>query len=271
MTITLQPKASPGHHIIGLDSEHLNGGIVPWHKHLYAQLLYPAEGVVRIWAGESVWLVHASSALWLPPQMPHKFVATGNVLLKTVLVSEAESETLGKVCFMTGISPLLRELLIAINQLPPSQSTTDKQQLRFSALETLILQEIKMGVKMSLELPWPNDERLQQLCENLLNNQGYLPTLDNLADKINVSSRTLMRLFVKETGLTFRHWVQQMHVISAVTLLDDGYSLTKIAHRLGYASAESFGNMFKRRTGYSPGKFTRRLTMHDYAITRQMI
>lgn len=41
----------------------------------------------------------------LPPQMPHKFVATGNVLLKTVLVSEAESETLGKVCFMTGISP----------------------------------------------------------------------------------------------------------------------------------------------------------------------
>lgn len=128
-----------------------------------------------------------------------------------------------------------------------------------------------MGVKMSLELPWPNDERLQQLCENLLNNQGYLPTLDNLADKINVSSRTLMRLFVKETGLTFRHWVQQMHVISAVTLLDDGYSLTKIAHRLGYASAESFGNMFKRRTGYSPSKFTRRLTMHDYAITRQMI
>lgn len=62
--------------------EHLNGGTVPSHKHLYAQLLYPAEGVVRIWAGESVWLVHASSALWLPPQMPHKFVATGNVLFK---------------------------------------------------------------------------------------------------------------------------------------------------------------------------------------------
>ncbi|ENS3338738.1 AraC family transcriptional regulator, partial [Escherichia coli] len=56
MTIILQPKASPGHHIIGLDSEHLNGGTVPWHKHLYAQLLYPAEGVVRVWAGESVWL-----------------------------------------------------------------------------------------------------------------------------------------------------------------------------------------------------------------------
>ncbi len=80
---------------------------------------------------------------------PHKcrisLLRQATYFLKTVLVSEAESETLGKVCFMTGISPLLRELLIAINQLPPSQSTTDKQQLRFSALETLILQEIKNG------------------------------------------------------------------------------------------------------------------------------
>ena len=42
MTITLQPKASPGHHIIGLDSEHLNGGTVPWHKHLYADAEYEA-------------------------------------------------------------------------------------------------------------------------------------------------------------------------------------------------------------------------------------
>ena len=43
------------------------------------------------------------------------------------------------------------------------------------------------------------DYVMDKLDVILLNNQGYLPTLDNLADKINVSSRTLMRLFVKET------------------------------------------------------------------------
>lgn len=256
MTITLQPETLPGHHIIGLDSEHMNGGTVPWHKHIYAQLLYPAEGSVRVWAGGSVWMVHASSALWIPPQMPHKFVATGNVLLKTVLVSEVHSKTLGSVCFMTGITSLLRELLIAINQITHQPDMANKQlQIRFSALETLILQEIKSGGKNSLELPWPSDERMQSLCEELLNHQGYLPTLDSLADKISVSNRTLMRLFVKETGLTFRNWIQQMHVIRAASLLEEGYSVIKIAHRLGYASAESFGNMFKRKTGFSPGKF----------------
>ncbi|EPK7358087.1 AraC family transcriptional regulator [Kluyvera ascorbata] len=261
MTITLQPEALPGHHIIGLDSEHLNGGSVPWHKHIYAQLLYPAEGVVRVWAGSSVWMVHASCALWLPPLMPHKFVATGDVLLKTVLVNEAQSKIVGSTCFMTGISPLLRELLIAINQLThQTDAIYRERKTRFSALETLILQEIKSGGKISLELPWPADVRLQSLCEELMSHPGYLPTLSNLADKISVSNRTLMRIFVKETGLTFRHWSQQMHVILAVSLLKEGSSVAKIARHLGYASAESFGNMFKRRTGYSPGKYSASIT-----------
>ncbi|EAO0388582.1 AraC family transcriptional regulator [Salmonella enterica] len=262
MTITLQPEARPGHYIIGLDSEHLNGGVIPWHKHIYAQLLYPAEGVVRVWAEGSVWIVHASCALWLPPQIPHKFVATGNVVLKTILINEAQSKIVGNTCFMTGISPLLRELLIAINQPTHQQnvSADSEYQMRFTALETLILQEVKSGGKVSLELPWPRDRRLQSLCEELINHPGYLPTLDNLADKISVSNRTLMRLFVKETGLTFRHWLQQMHVISAVSLLEEGSSVAKIAHHLGYASAESFGNMFKRRTGYSPGKYSTSIT-----------
>lgn len=256
MTITMQPETPQGQHIIGLDSEHLNGGTVPWHKHLYGQLLYPVEGEVRVWADASVWMVHASSALWLPPQMPHKFVASGKVLLKTVLVSEAQSEPIGAACFMTGISSLLRELLIAINQLARRKgANVPEQQLRFTALETLILQEIPSAGKLPLQLPWPNDERLQSLCHDLLRHQGYLPTLDNLADKLSVSNRTLMRLFVKETGLTFRSWIQQMHVVSAVPMLEEGLSVTHIAHRLGYACAESFGNMFKRKTGHSPGRF----------------
>ena len=33
-------------------------------------------------------------------------------------------------------------------------------------------------------------------------------------------------------------------------------SVIQIAHRLGYASAESFGNMFKRKTDFSPGKYS---------------
>ncbi len=94
---TATQSITRGHHIIGLDSEHLNGGTVPLGINISMPSCFTRlKGVVRVWAGESVWLVHASSALWLPPQMPHKFVATGNVLLKTVLVSEAESETLGK-------------------------------------------------------------------------------------------------------------------------------------------------------------------------------
>lgn len=256
MTITLQPDPHTGHHIIGLESEHLNGGTVPCHRHIYGQLLYPSAGVMKVWADGSVWMVHSSSALWLPPQIPHKFVASGNVLLKTVLVSSEQSDAIGTTCFMTGISSLLRELLISVNQLSQKINGEDHElRLRFSSMETLILQEIKSGGKISLELPWPEDERLLQLCNGLLNHKGDLPTLNAMADKMSVSCRTLMRLFVKETGVTFSNWVQQMHVIRAVAFLDEGHSVSQIARSLGYASAESFGNIFKRKTGCSPGKF----------------
>ncbi|MGF7540384.1 helix-turn-helix transcriptional regulator [Providencia rettgeri] len=256
MTITLQPISQAGYHIIGLESEHLNGGTVPWHRHIYGQLLYPSAGVVKVWTGGSVWMVHSSSALWLPPQIPHKFVASGNVQLKTVLVSLEQSETIGSTCFMTGISSLLRELLISVNQLSLRINSEDPTlRLRFSSMETLILQEIKSGGKLSLELPWPKSERLHQLCSDLLNHKGDLPSLNVMADKISVSCRTLMRLFVKETGVTFSNWIQQMNVIKAIALLDEGYSVSQVARSLGYASAESFGNMFKRKTGCSPRKF----------------
>ena len=252
----MQPDPQEGLTIIGLDSEHLDGSSVHWHQHDYAQLLYPAEGAVRVWAGDSVWQVHARSALWIPPRVAHKFNTTGKTVLKTVLVAEADAGLIGEQCFMTGIDGLLRALLIAINDL--SQRTdfsTGQRSARFAALETLILQEIKAGNKVPLALPWPGDERLRGLCEKLINAPGNQPTLGQLAGMLSVSERTLMRLFVKETGLTFRHWIQQMHVVSAVALLEDGFSVAQVARRLGYASPESFGNMFRRRAGMSPGKF----------------
>lgn len=257
MTIHMQPAPQEGLTIIGLESEHLDGSSVPWHRHDYAQLLYPAEGAVRVWAGDSVWQVHASSALWIPPGVAHRFIAAGKTVLKTVLVTQADAGAIGGQCFMTGIDGLLRELLIAVNDFSQrTELSPGQRSARFAALETLILQEINTGSKVPLALPWPGDERLRGLCAELLADPRQQPTLGRLADRLSVSERTLMRLFVKETSLTFRHWIQQMHVVSAAALLEEGLSVAQVARRLGYASAESFGNMFKRKTGLPPGRFT---------------
>ena len=72
---------------------------------------------------------------------------------------------------------------------------------------------------------------------------------------IGTSSRTLIRLFKKETGLSYRGWIQQMHIVLALSQLAQGQAISHIATLLGYTSTSAFSAMFKRHLGYSPQKF----------------
>ena len=47
------------------------------------------------------------------------------------------------------------------------------------------------------------------------------------SDEIGTSSRTLMRMFQKETGLSYRAWVQQMHIAHALSKIASGESVAQ--------------------------------------------
>ncbi|WP_309491365.1 helix-turn-helix domain-containing protein [Trinickia mobilis] len=66
------------------------------------------------------------------------------------------------------------------------------------------------------------------------------------------SSRTSIRLFIKETGHTFRHWVQQVRLAEALNRLEHGESIANAANALGYASPSAFAAMFRKTMGQSP-------------------
>lgn len=57
--------------------------------------------------------------------------------------------------------------------------------------------------------------------------------LTDWADDIGASSRTLMRMFQKETGLSYRAWVQQMHIAIALSKIANGESIAQVSESLG--------------------------------------
>jgi len=69
------------------------------------------------------------------------------------------------------------------------------------------------------------------------------------------SARTLARLFVKETGLTFGAWRQQARLLKALEWLAEGRPVTAIAFDLGYESPSAFIAMFRRTFGVPPGRY----------------
>nr|WP_256352227.1 AraC family transcriptional regulator [Pseudomonas gingeri] len=77
-------------------------------------------------------------------------------------------------------------------------------------------------------------------------------TIEQWSEVVGASTRTLIRLFIKETGITYRQWVQQVRLAQALTMLEAGEPINRIADSLGFASPSAFSAMFKRILGESP-------------------
>ena len=80
-------------------------------------------------------------------------------------------------------------------------------------------------------------------------------SLSELADLAGVSSRTLARLFLIGTGLTFGAWRTEVRLRASLSLLADGVPLTGVARRVGYATPSAFVAAFHREVGISPGRY----------------
>ena len=69
------------------------------------------------------------------------------------------------------------------------------------------------------------------------------------------STRTLARLFPRETGLGFAHWRQQARLLRALERLAAGEPVTTVALDLGYDGPSAFIAMFRSRLGTTPGRY----------------
>jgi AraC-like DNA-binding protein len=69
------------------------------------------------------------------------------------------------------------------------------------------------------------------------------------------SVRTLARLFLRDTGMTFIEWRSRLRILNAIERLGSGRPVTEIAYDLGYASPSAFVAMFRKTMGVAPTQY----------------
>lgn len=74
-----------------------------------------------------------------------------------------------------------------------------------------------------------------------------------------MSSRTLSRRFVLETGFNFTAWRQRARMMRSLEMLAAGVPVTAIALDLGYSTASAFIGLFRRTFGETPASYRARL------------
>ena len=88
-------------------------------------------------------------------------------------------------------------------------------------------------------------------------------SVKGLAEKMNVSSRTLIRKFTQQTGQTPLAFIQNQRIEAGKELLEDSdLPLDEIVSRIGYQDSSSFRRLFKRETGLSPREYRKQFTIN---------
>ena len=227
------------------------GDEIEWHSHPRAQLIYGISGVLTVITEAGRWLLPPERAVWVPAGVEHRSDISGEVRMRSLFVTAEAARDMPGACCVVTVSPLLRALIIEAVETPKLYDPDGPD----GRLMAVILDQLRRLEPTPLYLPLPTDPRLRRITDLLTADPGERDGLDAWAKKAGASARTLARLFVKETGLTFGAWRQQARLLKALEWLAEGRLVTAIALDLGYESPSAFIAMFRRALGQPPGRY----------------
>jgi AraC-like DNA-binding protein len=223
---------------------------LPMHVHRKGQLVVALRGSVMCRSPNGWWIVPPNGAVWVPGGIPHSNHASDFAKLYVIFIAP-EVADMPTDCRSFTITPLIRELIRSLARLSPFYPKEGPT----SRLAIVLLDQLTQLASDDVFLPISDNHRLQQIASSLLNNPADRSTIAEWGRRHAMSERTLARLVLSETGMTFGRWRERLHIIIALQRLSAGASVHAVSLELGYEGPNSFITMFKKTMGQSPGKF----------------
>ena len=222
-----------------------NGCSTGWHSHVRGQVLYSTQGLMLAETETGAWAVPTGHALLIPPGLRHDISMHGDVVMLTAYVApDAWLSVAGSDCRVIKASRLFDAALAALGEEPVLYELDG----RGAHLARVILDEVMRAELAELALPLPRSRRLREICRKLIEEPSLPQGLDDWADAIAASRRTLTRKFREETGMSFSAWKRQLRRLQSLKLREEGVPMKSIASRVGYQSPQALRTMLKRRS-----------------------
>jgi AraC-like DNA-binding protein len=188
---------------------------------------------------------------WIPPGTQHGARWFGDARGSFLYVRADACHRLPPYCRSWPSSKLIEALIDRF----VSEQAGELSESYLAQLFDVLLEEIKQREHAPLLLPMPTDPRLQDLANTLLGQPDDTAGIEEWAQRLNMSSRTLMRRFRQETGVTLGQWRQQARLLRALEILCRGGSVTEAALSVGYESTSAFIGSFRSAFGATPTRY----------------
>jgi AraC-like DNA-binding protein len=237
--------------IASVSAELPDAHLIHEHSHPEDQFLFASKGVMTLKTRQGVWVVPPMRAVWIPANVRHSVRMSGRVSVRTLYLFPGLCPSFPRRCFVMNVPPLLKELILhACGFGKLSRAVAVERRI-----VAILLDQLRSAESVPLQLPQPSDARALRVAGFLLADPGDPATLTKLCKHCGASKRTIQRLFLSETKMTFAKWRQQLRLLHALQLLGAGEKVTTAALESGYASTSAFISMFRKQLGTTPKQY----------------
>ncbi len=262
------------------------------HEHPQHQIAWAARGVIAVEIGDGYWVLPPTRALWIPGGTRHRTGTIQGATMRGIFVAPDRCPVPLTTPTMLRVSPLLRELFDHLTgldaALTPGADAEQREHIdertlsahplmdtradrvgdtpmrtpaddiaaeRRERAEAVVFDLIEPVDVIPVGARRPVDARAGRVADALTHHPADPRTLAELAADAATSPRTLARLFLAETGISFGQWRTQIRLAASLPLLAEGLPIARIAGRVGYATPSAYVAAFRRTVGISPGRY----------------
>ena len=105
----------------------------------------------------------------------------------------------------------------------------------------------------------PRDDNVSRdldvIKKEIIGNPELSLSIEQMSQKVNVSSYHMIRKFTDENGLTPHKFQIQCRIRKAQQLLRQGYKVIDVAQMVGFCDQSHLDRVFKKQVGISPEQF----------------
>ena len=247
-----------------------------WHFHPEIELVYVNKGKGKRHIGNHLSYFNNSQLLLIGSNLPHNGFTDRLTVNGSETIVQFRPEFLGELFFnvpeMEGISDLFERakngILFGVKTKKKIGRKIEKLSEKEGFKKILVLLDILHGLAKSedytilnadgfaFEAEPQDSAKIDVIFKHINQNFQEHISLDEIANKVSMTTPAFCRYFKKVTGKTFTKLVNEYRIVHATKLLSESQmSITDISFECGFNNFSHFNKLFKEFTGKSASKY----------------
>lgn len=228
--------------------------------HPYGEILYYIDGDATFLAEDFKEKLTPGSLLIIPKENYHNFRIenqdnyTRFVINFPILddFSNIITSALSRVRIIKNINGNMQSILNRMCEVIRMEIKEETSMFLYGSFLSLVSEICFDNKNVILPYTREREDLIFQCIQYIDGNFTSDISIDNLADKMNVSPSTLFHCFKKELGISLHKYIIEKRMIYAHKLLANGEAPTNIYLECGYNDYSSFYKAYLKMFGHSP-------------------